>query len=154
MSESDARSTAKDSIDQLENDFDDIREEASETLRDIKSEVKSAGVKVKTKAREAAAQTVEKIKNTASGAADYRYPADADRATRTGMYVGVGLVAAGFVIGVAALLYGKSEKRGPTRTAKTPDEVTGRLARARAEAADKKGSRVIVTPPEHEQEEA
>lgn len=154
MSESDARSKAKDSIDQLENDIDDIREEASETLRDIKSEVKSAGVKAKMKVREAAAQTGEKIKNAASAAADYRYPADADRAARTGMYVGVGLVAAGFVIGVAALLYGKSEKGGPTRTDKIPEEATGRLTRARAEAADKKGSRVIVPPQEHVQEEA
>ncbi len=160
MPETDVRSTGEktappgDTIDRLENDIDAIREEASETIGEIKAKAKMTGEKVKMKVRETASQTGEKIKSAADAAADHRYPADADGVTRTGMYVGVGLVAAGLVIGVAALLYGKSEKRGPTRTAIDPDEVTGKLARASAEAMENKKDRVIVTPQEYQQEEA
>ncbi|MFZ0132469.1 MAG: hypothetical protein WAK95_07990 [Desulfobacterales bacterium] len=156
MPKTDARSTGeksappRDTIDRLENDIDDIREEASETIDEIKAKAKMTGEKVKERARETASRAGEKIKSAADAAADY--PAHADSVTRTGMYVGVGLVAAGLVIGVAALLYGKSEKRGPTRPDRTPDELTGTLSRARAEAMEKKRSCVIVTPQETERQ--
>ncbi|MFZ1200780.1 MAG: hypothetical protein WAO07_11480, partial [Desulfobacterales bacterium] len=144
----------KDTVDRLADNVDNLREKASETIRELKTEAKSTGEKIKMKAREAASQTGAKIKGTADAVIHNEYPADADTATRTAMYVGVSLVAAGLVIGVAALLYGKSEKREPSRTATTPDEVTDTLARARAEAADTKKSNVIVTPQEYAQEEA
>ncbi|MFZ0613846.1 MAG: hypothetical protein WAM73_16525 [Desulfobacterales bacterium] len=136
----DRNNTAKeDTIDQIEDDIDDIRQEASATIRELKAEARSTG---------------EKIRSTAGAALQNAYPADVNEVTRAGMYVGVGLVAAGLVIGVAALLYGKSEKSRPERAIETPEQAAGRVAEARKEAADKRKSQVIITPEEYQKEDA
>jgi hypothetical protein len=106
MNQSDC-SAEQDDMDRLECEIGSTRREASETIRDLKTEARRKSEKMKAEAKAAFTSTGEKIKSAVSGAQSFGRKA-AVKISKPGLYVGIGLMTAGFLTGVIAILYGRS----------------------------------------------
>ena len=144
-------SEEENNVDRIECEIGSTRRQASETIRNLKTEARKEGQKMKAKAKATWTQTEDKVKSRVNDVQSFGRQT-LNHTNKTGLYAGLALMAAGFVTALIAVLYGRAEHEIGSDPRAASEAATESLQQIKREAEVDHTDKVIFRPAEFQEE--
>ncbi len=144
-------SEEEEDIARIECEIGSTRRQTSETIRNLKTETRKEGEKIKAQAKAAWTRTEDKLKSQVSDVQSFGRNA-LNNSSKTGLYIGLGLMAAGFMTAAITVLYGRSHHENGSNPESDSEAATESLQKIKQEADADNSDKIIITPAEFQKE--